>query len=76
MGSHPRESRTQSTWERLPQGKEVEFSTLISFETHISLLRKLSGLAKEEEIDVQFKIILGDRLTGTPCGILSSYPKP
>lgn len=55
------------------QDEKVDFSTLIYFATHMYLLHKLSGLAREEEIDVQLKFPSWDRLTGTPCGTLSSF---
>lgn len=48
-----------------PSDKKAELSTLIYFLTHIYLRPKLSGLAKEEEIDVQLTILPRGRLTGT-----------
>ena len=52
--------------------QESTIQLLNYFGTQIQLLCKLPGLAKEEEMDVQLKIISWDRLTGTPCDILSS----
>lgn len=61
--------------ETFSQDEKVDFRTLIDFATHMYLLHKLSGLAKEEEIDVQLKLLPWDRLTGTPCDTLFSCLK-